>query len=71
VTLAINSLNYVRPRLYKRVYLNKTSINDINNSINNIQSDLYTAVKGKNIIPTNNITIEAGYLRSDGRIWTN
>lgn len=70
-TVAINSLNYVRPRLYKRTYLNKTFINDINNSISSIQDDLYTAVKGENIIHPNDVTIETGYLRSDGRIWTN
>nr|DAH97763.1 MAG TPA: hypothetical protein [Caudoviricetes sp.] len=70
VTVAINSLAYVYPRLFKRTYSDKIVSNELKNSIEDIQNDLYTAIKGKSIVPKD-ITIEPGYLRSDGRIWTN
>lgn len=69
-TIIINSIANVTPRLFKRVYENELFSNNINNSVEQIKDDLYIAVKDENIVPLD-IVIEDGYLRSDGRIWTN
>lgn len=70
VTVNVNSITNITPRLFKRTYTDKIYSNNINNSIEQIKDDLYIAVKDENIVPLD-ITIEDGYLRSDGRIWTN
>lgn len=69
-TIIINSIANITPRLFKRVYENELFSNNINNSVEQIKDDLYIAVKDENIVPLD-IVIEDGYLRSDGRIWTN
>lgn len=69
-TIIINSIANITPRLFKRVYENELFSNNINNSVEQIKDDLYIAVKDENIVPLD-IIIEDGYLRSDGRIWTN